>query len=472
MQLPYSKIHIIGIAGMGMTALATYLKEKGCHVTGSDMGAYDPSASYLASYGISFATEHAAENIPADTELIIIGKHAKLTMDNAEVAAAFAHPAPVMSMAEMWGVLGSETTNTLVVGSYGKSTNSALISWCLRHAGKDPHYFIGAIPHDMPLSHAGSQDIFIMEGDEYPTSNFDMTSKFMYLHGKHVLLTSGEHDHVNMFPTLESYLAPYRALMQTLTTESIVVANIAHPNVAELVAETSARVVTYGLHEHEGYHPRNIAYGSTTACDLYRGDTFVCTLETQLLGAFNIENIVGSSAMILEQGLLSIDELVRGIASFRGVVRRLDKKTDASSLSIYEGFGSSYTKAKTALEALRLHFPTARIVTVFEPHTFSWRDPLTAHWYDDVFAESALVIIYKPPAKDGKDVPGQLTLDEIVHRVTTSGTPAHGVHTSDEALAILEHEITGNEVILMLSSGELGGLIKEIPKWAQETYPQ
>lgn len=466
------RIHIIGIAGMGMTALATYLKDQGHHVTGSDMGSYDPSASYLRNAGIDFHTTYNADNIPADADIIVIGKHAKLTMDNVEVAAAFQHPAEVISMAEMWGRLAEHTTNTLVVGSYGKSTNTALMAWCLRYADKKPHYFVGAIPHDMTLSHIGDSDIFIMEGDEYPTSNFDMTSKFMYLHGKHILLTSGEHDHVNMFPTEAGYLATYQELLKTLTPESILVANIHHPNVADLVDGTPAQLTTYSLQKHDGYHPRNIVYGDMTTFDLYKGDDHITQLRTPLLGSFNIENIVGSSAMLLEQGLLSADELKNGIASFQGVVRRLDKKTDASTVRVYEGFGSSYTKAKTALDALRLHFPDARIITVFEPHTFSWRDPLTAHWYDDVFEESDYIIVYEPPAKDGKDTSHQLQLSEIVERITNSGRTAHGVRTHDEGMELITDAVESDDIILMLSSGELGGLIKSIPDWAEKTYPQ
>ena len=97
-------------------------------------------------------------------------------------------------------------------------------------------------------------------------------------------------------------------------------------------------------------------------------------LRTELLGLHNIENIVGAAAFLLERGEIDVDSLQRGVAKFRGVARRLDKKTTVSRVPVYEGFGSSYEKARSAIEAILLHFPGRPAVVVFEPHTFSWRN--------------------------------------------------------------------------------------------------
>ena len=125
----------------------------------------------------------------------------------------------------------------------------------------------------------------------------------------------------------------------------------------------------------------------------------VVQLTTSLLGAHNIENIVGVSAMLLEKKLLTPAELAGGIASFQGVKRRLDRKSEKTSIPIFEGFGSSYEKARSAISAIQKHFPRQRLIVVFEPHTFSWRNRGALTWYDDVFAGASKVLIYEPAAQ-------------------------------------------------------------------------
>jgi UDP-N-acetylmuramate: L-alanyl-gamma-D-glutamyl-meso-diaminopimelate ligase len=464
------KAHIIGIAGLGMTALATYLKKSGWNVTGSDAGSYDPSKTYLNNAGISYNTQYAAENIPHDADLIIIGKHAKLTKDNPEIVAALDSGKEITTMAEMWGRLSAETDNTVVIGSYGKSTCTALIAHCLQHAGKDPNYFIGAVPYDMELSHPGKDNTFVMEGDEYPTSNFDMTSKFLYFKANNVLLTSGEHDHVNMFPTIESYLKPYQEFLKKLSQDNTVVAAINHPNVTELINETDAKVVTYAMDATGTYHPENITYGETTTLTLKKGDEKIIDLSTSLLGRHNIENIIGVSALLLEQKMLTSEELAQGIASFKGLKRRLDLLTKKSTVKVFEGFGSSYRKAKTIIEALNLHFPEKKIHVVFEPHTFSWRDPKMSDWYDDVFDGSESVAVLQPPAKDGKDIAEQLSLQDIVKLIQKNIPQTIGATEAESVLTHLRENVQKHDVIVILSSGEAAGLIKSIPAWCEETF--
>src|SRR3569833_1553696 len=143
-------VHFIGICGAGMSAVAKLLKDAGSTVTGSDAGFYPPVSEYLTSEGLPCATPHAPENIPPDTDLVVIGKHAKLTPEtNDEVRAAFARASAgeliVRSFPEVLNELTRDTTNIVVAGSHGKSTTTALVAWLLANSGKDPSYFIGAI---------------------------------------------------------------------------------------------------------------------------------------------------------------------------------------------------------------------------------------------------------------------------------------------------------------------------------------
>ena len=438
------KAHFIGIAGIGMSAVAKLLKESGWDISGSDEGFYPPASEYLKKHNLPFNTNYRKENVPKDAEVIVIGKNAKLVPEtNEEVKAAYESGIPVKSFAEILGELSQNTENVVIAGSYGKSTVTALISWCLTHAGKDPSYFIGAVPIGMENAHIGSDNIFVIEGDEYPTSNTDTRSKFLHYHPHDVLLTSAEHDHVNIFKTKKEYLKPFTDLLGMVPDDGIVVASD-EKSVTELVTEQVTehrnRIVRYGALGKTDWTAENISYSDNTTFNLMHCGQKVTELSTTLLGKHNVENIVGASAMLLEKKLLTPEELQKGIQTFQGIKRRLDLLSSDSIVPVYEGFGSSYEKAKAAFDAIKLHFPNRRLITVFEPHTFSWRNRDTIHWYDNIFKTSDKVLIYEP-ASQGAGTHEQLTQEEIVDRVLKSGTEAKAIHNEKEGLAILESEL-------------------------------
>ena len=221
------KAHFTGLCGAGMSAVAKILLDAGWEVTGSDEGFYPPISEVISRYGIPCAVGYRAENIPLAADWIVIGKHARLVPEeNEEVAAALASGKRVLSFPEALAELRGTRETLVVAGSFGKSSCTALMAHVLRHAGKDPSYFIGAEALDFPDNgHLGHGALFVLEGDEYPAANWDNRSKFLFYGASALLLTSGEHDHVNVFPTLASYLAPFETLVEQLPTEGLIVAS-------------------------------------------------------------------------------------------------------------------------------------------------------------------------------------------------------------------------------------------------------
>jgi UDP-N-acetylmuramate: L-alanyl-gamma-D-glutamyl-meso-diaminopimelate ligase len=138
---------------------------------------------------------------------------------------------------------------------------------------------------------------------------------------------------------------------------------------------------------------------------------------------------------------------------------------------VYEGFGSSYEKARSAIDAARLHFPERRLLIVFEPHTFTWRNRAAVADYDDVFAGGTKIFIFEP-ASQGAGTHAQLSQTEIVARVKSAGYDAEAIGDPDAALQRLEEVLRADDVVLLLTSGELGGLIKTIPRLAESRFPR
>ncbi|MDQ5955548.1 MAG: UDP-N-acetylmuramate: L-alanyl-gamma-D-glutamyl-meso-diaminopimelate ligase [Patescibacteria group bacterium] len=473
--MQYKKAHFIGIAGKGMSATALLLRQMGVEISGSDAGFYPPVSTYLQNAGILFSEGYKAENIPPDADIIIIGKNAKLVPEeNEEVAAAFAWQAglPAIRRVKSFPDILEELTRskeTLVVaGSYGKSTSTALLAWCLKEAGKDPSYFIGEVTKGFEqYAHLGQGNVFVLEGDEYPSANWDPTSKFLHYNAKNVLLTSATHDHVNVYPTHEDYLKPFRQLLASLPKDGLLVASTER-FAGQLASECAAPTISYGLTTGQ-WHAANIVHDTTTTFDLMHEDEKVATFSTTLLGDHNIENIVGISALLLTKKLLTPQELAEGVASFQGVKRRLELLSH-SRVPVYEGFGSSYEKARSAMEAVAKHYPGRRLVVIFEPHTFSWRNRDALAWYDSVFREAAKVYIYEP-ASQGAATHAQVTQEEIVERVRAAGLDTTAIHDETSALELLRNDLKAEDVILLLTSGDLGGLIVSTPTLVEELFP-
>ena len=209
--------------------------------------------------------------------------------------------------------------------------------------------------------------------------------------------------------------------------------------------------------------------GEITTFDLTIPSGESIALSTQLLGLHNIENIAGAAALLLEWEAIEPGQLAEGVRRFRGVARRLDKKTRVSRVPAYEGFGSSYEKARSAIEAIALHFPRRPLVVVFEPHTFSWRNEEALSWYDTVF-DGVSRVLALPPPEHGAGTHRQLTQAEIVARIGAAGVTAEAAADADAVIASLARSLAGDEVVLLLSSGPLAGLAATLPAWLDARY--
>jgi UDP-N-acetylmuramate: L-alanyl-gamma-D-glutamyl-meso-diaminopimelate ligase len=465
------KAHFIGIGGVGMSATAKLLRDSGWQVTGSDEELYPPISTFLATEKLPYATPYAAANLPSDVDLIVIGKNAKLVPEsNAEVASAMQSSKRIASFPEILGELSAKKISIVVAGSYGKSSCAALLSHVLGEAGLDPSFFIGAVPLSPPTSaKIGKGELFVFEGDEYPSSNSDDRSKFLHLHPRHLLLTPLAHDHVNIFPTVESYLAPFSRLVGLLPADGVCVAASSGSLSRGFLGGLKRSFVTYGL-ASGNFSAGSIEWSNPTQFEILRDGKLLLRASTSQLGEHSIENAIGVAAFVFSLGLMSTDVFAKAIASFKGVTRRLDRKSDKTALPIYEGFGSSYEKAKSAIAAVKRSFPSKKLIVVFEPHTFSWRSLDTLHWYDDVFDGVDRVFIFNPPLQ-GAQTHNQASLEDIMSRVSASGVNFKAIQEPKEALVALSGQLTGDEALLFLSSGPLGGIIEDVTAMAEDKFP-
>jgi len=447
-----------------MSALAVLLKESGWNVTGSDTNFFEPIPSYLKRNKIKFNAKYSSKNISKDIDLVIIGKNVNLSpQTNPEVKEALRSNIPIKSLPEILALLAENKESLVIVGSYGKSTATALASWCLKEAHKDPSYFIGAIPIDFKnSSHLSKGKEFVIEGDEYPSSNADDRSKFLHFSPSSVMLISGMHDHVNIFKTEQAYKETYKKLMKKIPKAGILVYALNAKNNKEISKEANCKKVSYALDDKKAnWYGVDFNYSKNTTFTLVHNGKKIANITTKLLGKHNVENIIGVGALLLEEKRVSVKDFVKAIKNFSGIKRRIELK-NKTGIPVYEGFGSSYEKTRAIFETLHLHFPNKDIVAVFEPHAFSWRNKKFLPWYKNIFNDVKEVILL-PAVSRGKKAEGQISSKEILREVKKH-KDVFFAKTEKDALAILKKIVTKNDVIALVSSGPMLGLTASVPK--------
>ena len=229
---PFRRAHFIGLAGVGMSATAILLRDSGVAVTGSDEAIYSADLAGAGSRSVRVSSALRGSRIfPTMPILLSSAKNARLVPgENDEVAEAFARAArpegpKILSFAEVLALLSRGHENIVVAGSFGKTTSVAMMAHCLANAGLDPSWMIGAVPlSPARASNAGAGRLFLLEGDEYPSSNTDNQSKFLHYGPAHVLLAPLAHDHVNVFPTIDPYLASFHQLFDLVPRDGLIVA--------------------------------------------------------------------------------------------------------------------------------------------------------------------------------------------------------------------------------------------------------
>src|SRR5947199_5323889 len=174
------KFHFLGICGTAMASVAAALQERGFKITGSDENVYPPMSNFLEQKGIVPKEGYRAENIPADTDVVIIGNAMKRC--NPEVKAVLNRKLFYLSLPE---VLKNHFLrgchNLVVTGTHGKKTTTALLAWIMTSSGHRPSYMIGGIPRNMGQgAQFNDSQFFVIEVEEYETAFFDKRSQFIH----------------------------------------------------------------------------------------------------------------------------------------------------------------------------------------------------------------------------------------------------------------------------------------------------
>lgn len=456
-------VHLSGIAGAGMSSLAGLFCARGDRVSGSDSGFYPPAQDVLAALPVHLREGFSAAHIPAGVDLCVVGNI--VSRGNPEAEAVLNLHLPYTSMPEaLYSHFIRGNRSIVVAGTHGKTTTSAFIAFLLTCAGRDPGYFIGGQPLDLPSGYKpGCGNDFVSEGDEYETAFFDRSSKFLKYHADILVLTPAEYDHIDFFPSEALYAKAFSNLVNQVPSEGRIINCTDYPMNREIVAGAFTPVIGYGATGRDDISIRSICGrpGGGFSFALAVGKRRI-HLESPLSGTYNAGNLAAGVAvgLYLEIPLPVIRDAV---SRFQGVARRLRRLRTIGESHFYEDFAHHPTSLARMLESLRQAHPHHYLVCLFEPRS---RTLMRRDFQERLIGSlsGADEVVIRRVVHPGSPFP-ELDAAEVAASLQRTGVRAR-VADDDASVRdfVRELDLSRPVVVVAASNGSFGGL----PRWLAE----
>lgn len=448
------KIHFIAIGGAAMHNLALALKAKGFEITGSDDEIYEPSKSLLEANGIlPDAFGWFPEKITSDLDAVIVGMHARA--DNPELLRAQELGIQIESYPSFLYEQSKNKQRIVIAGSHGKTSITSMILHVLKTLNKPFDYLVGARIEGFNLMASLSDaPIIVIEGDEYLASPIDRQAKFL-LYQPHICLISGiAWDHINVYPTFESYTDSFKQLIQELPKAGSLFFDETDPVLADLTESCPEHAAKQGYQAH----PSTIQDGQTILIGK-DGKSY----PIQVFGEHTLKNLNGAR-LICEQIGVSTTAFYEAIQSFKGAAKRLELVASAENGLFYKDFAHAPSKVKATTEALKNQFPSRKLVACLELHTFSSLNPAFLPQYAGTLDLADEAIIYL--SEHAREIKRMDRIEEDVVQTYFKHPRLRIIRDAETLRNSLLAETWGDANLLMMSSGTFDGL--DMPKLGQE----
>jgi UDP-N-acetylmuramate--alanine ligase len=448
---PGAHIHMIGVAGAGMNALAAVLLARGYVVSGSDLQT-GAQVEKLAGQGLTFYQGHAPEQV-AGADAVIYS--AAVRDENPELAAAHQAGIPVVKRAAALGWLLEGLRTIAVAGTHGKTTTTSMLAVILRHAGIDPTFVVGGEVLDLGASASwGTGEWAVVEADEYDRS-------FLQLRPEVAVITTVEADHLEYFGSAAAMYAAYDDFIARIVPDGSLVINLDDPYLGEeLVVPEQLRLArcAYRSQEWHEWHFSRITTlpdGSSfrlNNSDLSQGREDLVTLT--LSGIHNAQNAVLAIAAAVLAGV-RMETAIEALRAFRGAGRRFQVVGETAGVLVVDDYAHHPTEIRATLTAARARYPNRRLVAVFQPHTYS-RTQLLFDAFVTAFDGADMVVltaIYAARETDTLGISAGTLADAITAR--PGMPPVQLIDDMAKLPATLAPQLGAGDVVLTMGAGTI-----------------
>lgn len=363
--IPGQHIHIVGIAGTGMSSIARLLLKQGYFITGSDSQANEYTRE-LRELGARIYRGHDATYVK-DAELVIISS--AVPKDNVEVLSAQALGIPVYKRNQIMASIMDGHVNIAVAGTHGKTTTTSMVAHILMANHLDPSYIIGGTMGNTGLNaDSGHGDYFVIEADEYDNMYHGLRPNI-------TVVTNIEFDHPDFFRTPHDMVASFSRFIGLLPRDGTLIA-CADDLTAQIFANNRRivhlPVMTYGIDNPRAmWRAVNIETTATdTRFQVVANGQMLGTVALKVVGRHNILNALASLQVAHTIGLDFV-QAVSALKTFVGTGRRFDLRAEVDGVVIIDDYAHHPTAIRTTLEACRMRYPEHTLWAIWQPHTYT-----------------------------------------------------------------------------------------------------
>ncbi|CAN5129094.1 hypothetical protein BH20VER2_BH20VER2_08550 [soil metagenome] len=414
------RVHLIGVAGSGMSGIAALLLELGHQVSGSDK-ARTSETDRLQRLGLRFHVQHRAEDA-ADAEIVVYSSAIK--EDNPIVAAARARGIPIIRRAEALAAIMLGKRGIVIAGMHGKTTTSAMAAHLFRESGLHPSHYVGA---EIPLLGSNAHwnprgEYFVAEGDES-----DGTLRFF--RPEHALILNVEEEHLDFYADMAAIDAVFHQLLDQTTGKIFYSADDPHavrlcgrrgdtPVACGGAGEKSVatpRAISFGFAEHADYRGVDIELRdfASVFCVIRRGEQ-LGEAVLNVSGRHNVSNALGVIALATEIGV-PFAKIAASLGHFQHARRRFEIKYASEQYLLVDDYAHHPTEIRATLATAR-SAGRNRVLTMFQPHRYSRTQALRKE-FGAAFAQSDRVFVSDVyPASEAPipGISGQTIVDEMI----------------------------------------------------------
>ena len=451
------RLHFVGIGGAGMSGIAEVLMNQGYEITGSDLSA-SVVTERLESLGAKVTIGHAANNVGGANVVVV---SSAIDKKNPEIEAAISQRIPIIRRAEMLAELMRYRHAIVIAGTHGKTTTTSLVATLLAQGNLDPTYVIGGILNGAGTNaRLGASHIIVAEADESDAS-------FLHLQPLVAVVTNVDEDHMVTYSgDFEKLKHTFIEFLHNLPFYGLAVVCIDDPVIQELLPKISRPVITYGQSHFADFCIKDVEQeGRVTRFKLKRPDRKeLLDLTLNMPGIHNVLNATAAIAVATDEGM-SDDDIVEGIAGFKGVGRRFDIKEplaiNGGKVMLVDDYGHHPTEVAANIRAIREGWPEKRLVMIYQPHRYSRTHDL----YDafvDVLSEVDLLLLLE--VYSAGEAPIQGADSRSLCRSIRQRGQLDPVFVKDqsEIKRVLSDLLIDDDILLTQGAGSIGLLAREL----------
>ncbi len=437
--------HFIGIGGIGMSALAQILLERGYKVSGSDL-VENPITKNLQKIGARIFIGHNERNLTKDTNFVII--NAAITEKNPEIKAAKKLGIPIMTRGELLGRLMDEKVGIAVTGTHGKTTTSSLLAEIFEYAKLDPDIAVGGeVGNIGGNAKSGKGKYFIAEACEYKRFFADISPHI-------AIITNIEEDHLDYYKDLNDIKSAFSDFTKNIKKDGFLLACFDDENTREVAEDFDGKVISYGISkEGLNYRACNIKVEDhLQKFSVSKNGSDLGEFELKVPGIHSILNATAAIAVSLECGI-KLGSIKESVANFDGVIRRMQTKGELDGITVIDDYAHHPTEINATLQALKSFYPKRKVWCVFQPHQHSRTRMLLDSFVSSLYLADEIIIPKIYPVRDTPEDIASISGDNVVKLLKKQGKSAKYIPDFKDTVKELRANTKEGDIILTMGAG-------------------